>query len=117
LANVATAVLETGAARYTSTLKTKGTAPMMGNRIGNRLGRVTGGHGPVGRRDTGDRPLDREAVGVGTPLERVQDAVREERVKGLSAAQARDRGMLDPAADLDAARRITARAQAGVRRP
>ena len=89
---------------------------MMGMKIGNRLGLGRqAGHDPIGRRDDldGDTRLGREQVhgAVASPAERFDDAVRESRVKGLTPAQARERGITDRTKDISAARRIVERAR------
>jgi len=92
---------------------------MMGMRIGNRLGHGRqAGHDPIGRRgDVGnDTRVGRGQVhgAVTSPDERFDDAVREGRVKGLSPAQARERGITDRTKDIGAARRIVERAKRGL---
>jgi hypothetical protein len=89
---------------------------MMGMRIGNRLGHGRqAGHDPIGRRgDVGnDTRVGRGQVdgAVGNLAERLDDAVRESRVKGLTPAQARERGITDRTKDISAARRIVERAR------
>lgn len=85
----------------------------MGTRIGNRLGHGRTGHEPSGRRSEfdNDTRLGRDHRGVGSPDERFDDAVREGRVKGLTPAQARERGITDRTKDISAARRIVERAR------